>query len=139
MGFKHDFTGVKEFGAGFDPIPEGDYEFVITKTKDKKTAAGDNMVNVTCKVLAGAQAGRLVFHNVTFLPKDHKAAGMAKHFLKVIAQPHEDEVDVDSEMWKDETFKAHVVIKEYKGKLGNEIDEVYDREETAPIGEEVPF
>ena len=148
--FKHDYTGVKEFGEGFDPIPEGDYNFVITKTKESKTNNGDNMVNATCKVADGANAGRLVWHNVVFLPKDHKAAGMSKHFLKVIGQPFEGVVEVDPEAWEGAEFRAHVKIVDYKGKLKNEIDEVYSPEENgetqsgdptgnADASEEVPF
>ncbi len=123
--FKHDYTGVNEKGQGFDPIPEGDYNFVITNTKESKTTSGDNMVNVTCKVADGTFAGRLVWHNVVFLPKEHKAAGMSKHFLKVIEQPFEGEVIVDPENWIDAFFRAHVKVVEYKGKPKNEIDEVY--------------
>lgn len=145
--FEHDYTGVNERGQGFDPIPEGDYNFVITKTQDQKTSNKDNMVNVTCKVADGPYAGRLVWHNVVFLPKAHKAAGMSKHFLHVINQPFEGVVTVDSKNWIDEVFRAHVKIAEFNGKPKNEIDEVYAQEEYpsdagSPEGdsmEEVPF
>ena len=139
MAFKHDYTGVKEFGEGFDPIPEGDYNFIITKTKESKTNSGDNMVNATCKVADGTNAGRLVWHNVVFLPKEHKAAGMSKHFLKVIGQPFEGVVEVDPEAWEGAEFRAHVKIVDYKGKLKNEIDEVYDAETTALNSEGRPL
>lgn len=123
--FKHDYTGVKEFGEGFDPIPEGDYNFLINKVKEQKTKNGDNMVAITLDVADGPNAGRKVFHNVVFLPKDHKAAGMSKHFLHVIGQPYEGMVAVNSDNWLDAPFRAHVKIVEYNGKQKNEVDEVY--------------
>ena len=151
MAFKHDYTGVTEFGQGFDPIPEGDYDLTIIKAEEKKTKSGDNMVNITTEVVGGEYEGRKVFHNVVFLPKDHRAAGMSKHFLKVIGQPFEGVVEVDPEAWEGAEFRAHVKIVDYKGKLKNEIDEVYSPEENGetpsgdPTGkaddpsDEVPF
>lgn len=136
MGFKHDYSGVKEFGEGFEPIPEGDYNFVITKTEERMSKNKNPMVHVTCKVLDGTNAGRLVWYNVNFLPKDNKAAGMSKHFLHVIGQPYEGNVMVNCEDWVDAEFRAHVKVDEFNGKPQNDIDEVYDAEVTKSLNSE---
>lgn len=147
--FKYDYNGVSESGKGFDPIPEGDYSFVITKVEERRTKNKDPMVHVTCKVLEGTYAGRIVWHNVNFLPKENKGAGMSKHFLHVIGQPFEGMVDVEPKDWIDATFRAHAKVTEFNGKPQNELDEIYDAEPeaaAAPSGEaggdameEVPF
>lgn len=146
--FKYDYSGVRERGEGLDPIPEGDYSFVITKVEERRTKNKDPMVHVTCKVMEGLYAGRIVWHNVNFLPKDNKGAGMSKHFLHVIGQPFEGMVDVEPNEWINATFCAHVKIEEFNGKTQNNIDEIYDAEAAAPAAageaggdaiEEVPF
>ena len=135
--FKQNYKGVSE-RMEFTPIPEGDYSFEIVKADEKKSHAGDPLVNVTAKVAEGQFMGRLVFHNVTFLPREHQAAGMSKRFLHAIGCPYEgDEVEVDPATWPKSMFKAHVKIVEYKGKPKNEIDEVYAPEEKEES--EVPF
>ena len=131
MAFKHDYTGVTEFGQGFDPIPEGDYDLTIIKAEEKKTKSGDNMVNITTEVVGGEYEGRKVFHNVVFLPKEHKAAGMSKHFLHVIGQPYEGKVEVDCANWLGGIFRAKVKQAEFNGKLKNEVEEVYEVDKTA--------
>ena len=148
MGFKHNYEGVREFGAGFDPIPEGDYNLIITKAEERVSKNKNPMVHITCKVLDGANAGRLVWHNVNFLPKDNNAAGMSKHFLHVIGQPYEGVVTVECKDWVNAKFRAHVKVEEFNGKMQNDIDEVseLESEPAAPAEpqasepmDEVPF
>ena len=130
--FKHNYTGVSESGGNFTPMPEGNYNLTITDVKESVTKNKDPMVNVTFEVSGGEYDGRKIWHNVCFLPKDTKGAGMSKHFLKAIDQPFEGEVDVDPQAWKGAAVKAHVIITQYNNKDRNEIAEII-------IDEEVPF
>jgi len=133
--FRHNYTGTQERRGGFLPMPEGEYVLTLTDTKTSKTKNGDPMVNVTFEVTGGEYDGRKVWHNVCFLPKENKGAGISKHFLKAIGQPFEGEVDVEPNDWRGAAIKAHLIITQYNGKDKNEIGEIIVEENTG----EVPF
>lgn len=123
MSFNYDTTGVKEKGA-FDPVPEADYFLKIGKKEVKKSGTGHPMVNVELTVSEGEFVGRKMWHNVTFMPKDMKGAGMAKHWLHAIGQPYEGKITVEPMDWEG-VIKAKVGIEEYKGKNQNTLKEIY--------------
>ena len=118
MTFKHDCAPESE---NFQLLPDGTYEFQITDTEERKTKAGDPMVNVECEVINNAEHnGRRVFTNVSFLPKDKPGSGMATHFLKCINMPWEGSIEVNHENWIGEKFKAMVSSRSYKNASGEE-------------------
>lgn len=141
MTFNYDTSGVKETGD-FSPIPKGTYMVRIGKKELKKTAKGYPMVSVTLTVEDGEHAGRKLWNNVVFPPKDQPGAGMAKHWLHAIGQPFEGEVTVDPEEWAG-LVKVDVEVGEYNGKPKNEIKNIHIPDENAngstAEGEDVGF
>lgn len=113
MSFSHD-AAEPTTGGGATLLPAGTYELVITKIEEKKTSKGFPMVNVTCEVLNSPEYnGAKVFHNVSFLPKTEKGAGMSSHFLKCINQPYQGDIQVDPAAWVGEDFKAKLIQEDF--------------------------
>lgn len=120
--FTHD-AAAPTSGGGSTLLPAGLYDLVITKAEVKASKKGYPMVNVTCEVLNNVDYnGARVFHNVTFLPKDAPGAGMSSHFLKCINQPFEGPINVESEKWVGESFKAKIAPRKYTKKDGTEAE-----------------
>lgn len=146
--FKHDFTGVEESGGGFENklLPKGWYNVTIMQFNAKDgteyplettSKKGYPQVNFLCEVGDdGEFKGERLFHTVTFLPKDKAGAGMAKHFLKVIGQPHENEAEINAFDWCGAQFQAYVIEDEYNGKKKNKISDV---REWSSKKDEVPY
>jgi|SRR5882724_3387963 len=115
--FNHTFAPESE---PFVLLPDGDYELQITNTEERKTKAGDPMVNVECEVINNSEFnGKRVYYNVSFLPKEKPGSGMSTHFMKSINQAWEGTVDIDCEAWIGEKFKAKIVSREYTKKDGS--------------------
>lgn len=116
--FTHTFAAESEMKS-FPLLPDGQYELQITNTEERKTKAGDPMVNVECEVINHDEHnGRRVFYNVSFLPKDKPGAGMSTHFMKSINQPHEGTAEINCEDWIGEKFRAKIGSREYTKKDG---------------------
>lgn len=119
--FTHDAAAPTE-GGGIVLLPAGIYELVITKVEEKKSNAGDPMVNVTCEVMNNPEYnGAKVYHNVTFMSKEKPGAGMSSHFLKCINQPYEGAVSVDPQAWVGEDFRAKLMPEEFEYKKGPKV------------------
>lgn len=102
--YSYDSTGVKLDG-GSRTIPESTYTFRITKAKPTKSKKGYFMVECECDIINNIDfMGKRLKHWVTFMPPEHKAAGIAIHFLKVIGQPWEGKFDVVAANWEGCTF-----------------------------------
>lgn len=138
MPFTHDAAPES---TPFSLLPDGDYDLVITKTEERKSAKGFNMVNVTCDVINSAEYnGRKVFYNVTFLPKETNGkptpgAGMSTHFLKTIGQPFEGAIQVVPDDWIGNQFKAKIGTREYETKRGakRQVNDVLEVMPTADL------
>lgn len=143
--FKYNGEGVNPSGGR--AIPPGDYILKIVDTEEGKSkvkddgTGGDYQVVVNFQVAEGDYKGRNIkFHRVTFLPRTHKAAGMAVHFLKVIGQPCEGEYEVNHIKWRGALLKAKVIEDEFNGYVNNKVawvDEVESKK--ADELESVPF
>ena len=131
--FRYDTTGITEAG-NFAPAPDGDYLFRIKKAEEKKTKAGDNSANVELSIHGGPYAGKKVWHQVAFIPKDRPGGGIAKHWLHAIGEPYEGMVDIDLNRWAGKLIKAAIITEEYSGKNGktkkNVIKTVYLPDDT---------
>ena len=120
MSFTHEFA--PESDGNYPLLPTGEYELQITDTEERKTNAGDPMINCECEVINNPEYnGRKVFHNVSFLPKDKPGAGMSTHFMKSINQPWQGNVEVDCEKWIGEKFRAKIGSREYTRKDGKKM------------------
>jgi len=150
MSFSFNAKGIKMDEAAV--APEGVYTLQIKKASDfdkegnpRITKNGDPYVSVKCEIDdTGEWLGTTVFHNVTFLPKEKKGAGMALQFLKAIGEPYEGVFDVEPDNWIGKRFRAKLkVTKDLNGRPKNEIaylivDQI--NSETRPVSdEEVPF
>lgn len=134
--FTHD-AAEPTAGGSADLLPDGTYELRIMDVKEKTTKKDSYpMVNVTCLVINNPSfIGKKVFHNVTFMPKDKKGAGMSTHFLKCINQPWEGAIEVNPKNWIGEVFKARVASREYKNDKGIavKINDIKEIEGTIPF------
>jgi hypothetical protein len=109
MGFEVDLEGIMTQGGGL--IPEAKYNLRIVSAVEKTSKKGDPMVAVDYEVMDGPFAGRLLkYHYVVFFrDKEVSGAGLAKHYLKVIGQPHEKKVLVDCREWLGKCLVGKVV------------------------------
>lgn len=137
MPFPYNASGIDASG-GFTPAPEGVYMLKIVDAAEKTSKKGNPMVSVRCQIDdANEWLGTTVWHNVTFLPKDAKGAGMAVQFLAAIGEPHEGEFEVDAFNWKGKSFRAKLKIeKDLQGRNRNQIAYLVSDEAAA---DEVPF
>ena len=62
-GLQKDVQEVAENGANFREVPHGEYEVKIEKLELVESKAGDPMVTVWFKVLAGDYKGSMIFMN----------------------------------------------------------------------------
>lgn len=134
MAFSHD-AAAPTTGGGM-VLPDGTYELKIVKVEERRTKNKDPMVNVTCEVVNdNTYNGKKVYHNVTFMPKDKKGAGMSTHFLKCINQPWEGAVSVEPNDWIGEVFKAKLGSRKYTNAKGVEVEvnDVKEVEATIPF------
>ena len=118
-------------------IPAGyTLNFKIITAEERTTKNGEPMVAVKAEVIDNPEwNGKWVWHNVSFLPKDKKGAGMAQQFLKAIGEQYEGEVHVNTEDWPDSTFRAQVNITEFNGKQRNELNKI----QAVPEKADLPF
>jgi hypothetical protein len=145
MRMSYDSTGVDVNGPSSVPAPAANYTLEIKQVFDtdkegnpRRTKNGDPMVSARCEIAdANEWLGTTVWHNITFLPKEKKGAGMAVAFLKAIGEPWEGAFEIDTDNWKDKTFRAKLkVVTGLNGQPRNEVayllsDETKD--------EDVPF
>lgn len=117
----------------FDPIPEGDYYVQVSKSEVAPTTKGEVMFKYQAVVQAGPHAKRILFGNIVipaptaekhdqraaFLLRDLKAIGLADEFIATQPQP----ADLSAALVGC-SFTASVTIREYKGKLSNNINRI---------------
>lgn len=135
----YDATGIDPTQKSFELLPDGKYTLRIAKAEETESKNRHLMAKLECEVINNQDFnGRKVFHNVTFVPKTEKGAGMAIHFLKTIGQPWEGQIDIDIPAWEGATFQAKLGRASYTNKAGqlvhkNEIKAV------EPVEEGIPF
>lgn len=69
---------IEEAGDAFNPLPEGEYNFVVTEAEGKVSKTGNPMVRVSAKVVDGPHAGKTI--------KDFYVLRMASQVKKFV--PH---------------------------------------------------
>lgn len=122
--FTHNFSGTKESGY-FPPVPDGEYLLKVVKAEEKKTQNGRPMVSVQLKITDGEHAGRVVFHNVTFMAAEDSGSGMAMRWLHGLGEPYTGKITVEPRDWIGKIVKCSLVTEEYRGKKKNSISEVF--------------
>ncbi|MFA5321190.1 MAG: DUF669 domain-containing protein [Smithella sp.] len=115
---KYNMTGVEE-GGNFELLPEGVYVVKIKNTEDEMSRAGDPMVAVTFEIIEGDKAGQFAWDRILFPKKGssaEKIRGRSMHFLHVIGEPYEGEIEIDRYNWVGKKCKIFVRHEEYEGK-----------------------
>ena len=125
--------------TAFEPIPNNDYDFVVSKCEFKPTSQGKAMWKLQCQVQNGPYAKRLVFDNLVLSPESSMALGFFWHTLAALGIPKAWVVENKpsneqlEQMMVGRPFRAKVGQKTYQGKAGNEIKEYY-----LPMGAAAP-
>ena len=69
---------------GFEPVPAGWYEAVISKSEIKKAKSGNNYLALTFKIEGGEHDKRLVFNNLNMWHPNKQAAEIAQREFAAI-------------------------------------------------------
>lgn len=129
MTYQEDFTGVTAQDGDFSKLPEGTYRVVVDKTKETHSAKGNYMVKVKYMVTDGQCKNLVAWDNIVF---HENMKGRNKHLLKVLGQPHVEEVDVDPEQWIGRELIIRIRHELWKGKLHGRITQyLYSDDEAA--------
>jgi len=116
-----DFTGEEEFG-GFPPFlsdlhgPAGIYGAQITRVEDGESRAGDALMKVWWKILWGPIGhpsmnqfnGSAITQQVSFHPN---AKGAVMHFLHMIGEPYQGQVQIDLDRWVNRKCRVRVKVE----------------------------
>lgn len=114
-------------GEGFDPIPAGDYNFVISQADATQTSTQKSMFKVRCKVEdPGPHQNRLVFYNFVVSPESPKALSIFFRQMNVLGlgkeffQANPDDATIAQHL-VGKRFRGTVKIGEWNGSPNNEI------------------
>ena len=89
-----------EDGGGFEPLPRGKYEAVITQTEQVETKNGDPMLRLTIEIIEGQYTGRKVFDQFMLQHPNEKAQLIGLQKLKSIKLAVGKPGDVEeSDLW----------------------------------------
>ena len=120
----------KSGGGGFEPIPDGDYDLLITGATASLTQSEKPMYTIETTVQGGPSNGRKIWDRLIVSADNGRAMGFFFRKMKAIGLPIEffqgqptDEQITQALMHR--TFRAKVVKSSYNGKDGNEIKEYY--------------
>ena len=124
---------VKEAGevsAGYDALPDGDYDLVITEATAKVSQSGKTMFAVKAQVQHGAHAKRLIWDNLVITPDNAAALGMFFRKMSAIGLGREffatnpSNAQIESAM-QGRAFRAQVGSRTWQGQKKNEIKMYY--------------
>ena len=128
-----DFSAAEE-ASKIQPLPEDDYTLQIEKVEEREAkTSGRPMLNWTLSVVNAEDPkhnGRKIFYNTMLPYRDDsgelitKGVGFLVDFVKASGQTWEG-TSLDPESLVGNTLGATIGIKEYQGKLNNEIKKVY--------------
>lgn len=131
-------TGVEE-GSGFNLIDEGWYFVSIVKVVDSQTKNNDYMARVEFNIIEGKHKGRKIWDNIVISNNPgspgYKILGRAKHFLHVIGEPYEGDIEFDTDRWVFEQLRVNICYEEYKGVTRAKISEFDFKDEPVNVEE----
>lgn len=108
--------------ANFDPIPEGDYEFLIIEADvvDTKDSTG-KMLTFTAEVMDGEMKGRKVWGRLNIVNKSAQAQKIGREQLsKLVLATAIDGAFSNSDQLLHQTFWGRVKLRTYKGNDGSD-------------------
>ena len=100
------------------PVRAGTFHAIVRDARQLETKNGDPMVVADWELLEGPDQGRRVPQFVCFVPQMVSANN---HILRVLGQPHTDEVDIEAEDWKEREAIVKVAVGP-KGPTVTDID-----------------
>lgn len=117
-------------GDSYEPIPAGDYDFVVSQADATQSSTGKTMYKVRCKVEQGPHKDRLVFHQFTISPENPNALAMFFRQMNVLglnreffsSNPGDHQV---AEAINGKRFRGQVQIKTWQGQERNEIKQMF--------------
>jgi hypothetical protein len=119
-------------GAGndFEPLPEGDYDLVITKSEALQTKNGKTMYKVQCSVEQGPHKGRTVWNNFVISPESPTALSIFFRQMNVLgldraywqSDPSDHQV---AEKLKGARFRGQLITRSFNGQESNEIKQFF--------------
>lgn len=118
-----------EEGGGFDALPEGPYEAVVSDAVAKNATTGKQMIVATFDITAGPYKGRKVWNNFV-ISKDNpnalkwffqhmKALGLGADFFA-----HNPSLEAVAAQLKGKTCTLQVAQKTYQGETRNEVKKI---------------
>lgn len=115
--------------GGFEILPAGDYDFVISHAEATKTKDGSkDMIKVRAKVVTGDKKNTIVFHNFTISPDSVAALGILFRQFNVLGLTRETFWNTNPAPATDfvpallgKAFRGKVSVRTYNGKESNEI------------------
>lgn len=112
--------------GNYDPLPEGDYDFVIKEANAKTASTGRTMYVAKMAVEGGPFNGKTVWHNFVLVPENPTALGwffknmgtlgLGQEYFK--SNPSDHHV---AEALVGRRFRGQVVIRKWQGQDKNEI------------------
>lgn len=126
-------------GAGndFEPLPDGDYDFVISECEAKQSSTGKTMYVAKCQVEAGPSKGRLVWHNFVVVMDNPNALSWFFRNMNLLGldrafwdgEPGDHQV---AQNLKGKRFRGQVITKTWNNSERNEIKQFFSARATAP-------
>lgn len=120
-------------GNEFVDLPEGDYNFTVTKF-DRERYPGGAKIGPCPKAklylqIETSQGNAIIFHNLML---HSKCMGLISSFFIAIGQKkHGEPVKMDWDKVIGSTGRCKIAKREYDGKTYNEVKKFYDPEESA--------
>lgn len=116
-------------GKSFEPLNDGDYDFVITESSHRVSQTGKDGYNITAKVEAGPYKGRIVYNTFYISPDSPAALGIFFRQMAVLGldaaffktNPTNEQITA---ALTNKHFRGSVTTSEYQGKKRNEIRQV---------------
>jgi hypothetical protein len=137
-------------GGGYQPLPEGTYDFQVTAVEEATSSKGTPQVIVTSQVVGGPKDGKT---ERQYFALTEKATWRFKQLLDACGVAYTiegDAFDVEIEDLIGTYYEAVTGIRSYEGKSSTDFkkfspsalaassDESFEEEETAPEAEEEP-
>lgn len=121
----------------YSPLPEGDYDLMVTSCDVATTQTGKYMLKLKTQVTSGSHQRRLVWDNLVFSTDNPKAMGIIQGKLNALGFTPEylkqsnPDLETIASALVNRTFRAKVGQSEYQGKVRNELKAYYPAGTTA--------
>lgn len=112
--------------GNYDPLPDGDYDFIVGESKAQQASTGKQMYVITARVETGPYANKPVFHNFVLSPDNPNALGFFFRNMGVFGLSREFFASNPSdfqvaEALKGRRFRAQIGTRKWQGQDRNEI------------------